>query len=299
MRVRLRHNTTYRFDRSVMLGPHDVRLRPSAHCRTPILDYSLRVGPAGGSVFGYTDAAGNWVTRFLFPRPATELRFDVELVADLAMINPFHFLLDLESAQYPFRYPEAIVLELAPVLNVDSNASALSEWVERVKGEFLSSGSINTVTLLVELNLRIQREITYIVRDEPGVQTPDETLERAAGSCRDSGWLLVQVLRHLGLAARFVSGYLIQPASGSRQEQANARQEQTRAQPMRADLHAWAEVFIPGAGWIGLDPTSGLLCAEGHIPVAVARVPEGTVPVEGSSSPTEDQLSHRLEVEPA
>jgi transglutaminase-like putative cysteine protease len=297
MRVRLRHNTTYRFDRSVMLGPHDVRLRPSAHCRTPILDYALRVGPAGGSVFGYTDAAGNWVARFLFPRPATELRFDVELVADLTTINPFHFLLDLESAQYPFRYPEPIVLELAPVLSVDSSAGALNEWVERVKGEFLSSGSINTVTLLVELNLRVQREITYIVRDEPGVQTPEETLERASGSCRDSGWLLVQVLRHLGLAARFVSGYLIQPASGSRQEQANARQAQTSAQPMRADLHAWGEVFIPGAGWIGLDPTSGLMCAEGHIPVAVARAPEGTVPVEGSSSPSKDQLSHHLEVD--
>jgi transglutaminase-like putative cysteine protease len=299
MRIKLRHNTTYRYDRNVKLGQHDVRMRPAAHCRTPILEYALRADPAGGAEYWYIDAAGNWVRRFVFSQLSRELRFDVELVADLAPINPFHFLLDVGAAQFPFRYAEETAAQLAPALGVDAPSPAFSEWVERLKNEFLSTGSINTVTLLVELNLRIQREIAYIVRDEAGVQTPDETIARAAGSCRDSGWLLVSALRQLGLAARFVSGYLIQPAVEARQEQGDAVQVQIAARPMRGDLHAWAEAYIPGGGWIGLDPTSGLLCGEGHIPLAVARSPAGAGPVDGSLSPSNDRLSHRVEVDRA
>ena len=299
MRVRLRHNTAYHFDRSVKLGQHDVRLRPSAYCRTPILEYALHVEPAGGPVYWYTDEAGNWVGRFLFSQPAREVRFDVDLVADLASINPFHFLLDVSAAQFPFRYPDETAVQLTAALRADTGDAALDDWVEQLKSDFLSAGSINTVTLLVELNLRVQREIKYIVRDGAGVQTPEETIARASGSCRDSSWLLVCVLRRLGLAARFVSGYLIQPASVMRQEQGGDSQMQLNAKAMRADLHAWAEVYIPGGGWIGLDPTSGLLCAEGHIPLAVARTPSGAGPVEGSSSPSQDRLAHRVVVEPA
>jgi transglutaminase-like putative cysteine protease len=298
VRVTLRHNTSYRFDRSVVLGPHDVRLRPSAHGRTPILEYAFHVQPAGGSVHWYTDALGNRVARCLFPQPVAELRFDVELTADLAPINPFDFLLDLWSSQFPFRYPDELAIDLAPALGADPAAAAMSEWVERVKSEFLSTGSINTVTLLVELNLRVRREVAYIVREEAGVQAPEETLALAAGSCRDSAWLLTQALRQLGLAARFVSGYLIQPES-AKQEQEGASQRQASGHALRADLHAWVEVYLPGGGWIGIDPTAGLLAAENHIAVAVARRPSGAAPVIGSASPSEARLTHRLEVVPA
>jgi transglutaminase-like putative cysteine protease len=296
MRVALRHNTTYRFDRGVTLGPHDVRLRPCAHCRTRILQYALRVQPAEATMHWYTDAGGNSVARFLFPQPVAELRFDVDLMADLTSINPFDFMLDPWAAEFPFSYPDELAAELANALGPDPAADGLSEWIERVRGEFLSTGSINSVTLIVELNLRVRREVAYIVREEPGVQPPEATLALGAGSCRDSAWLLIQALRQLGLAARFVSGYLIQFAQ--RQEQEGGGQRQSSAQGLRADLHAWVEVYLPGAGWIGLDPTSGLLAAENHIPVAVARTPSGAAPVTGSASPSEVRLSHRLEVSP-
>ncbi len=295
MHIKLRHNTTYRYEHAVILGPHDIRLRPSAHGRTPILDFALRVEPAGGPVHWYTDAAGNSVARALFSEPVAELRFDVELAADLTPRNPFDFLLDLWATQFPFRYPAELAAELAPALGADDAPAMVGEWVQREQQDLLGAGSIDSVQLLIELTRRVRRDVSYTVREEAGVQAPEETLALAVGSCRDSSWLLIQVARQLGLAARFVSGYLIQPASSA----SSSQDSSAPAQAMSADLHAWAEVYLPGGGWIGLDPTSGLLTTEGHIPLAVARIPSRAAPVTGSASPSESRLTHRLEVEAA
>ena len=295
--IRLHHNTTYTFDRSVVLGPHDVRLHPSGYCRSPILDYTLRVQPADAAVHWYVDAPGNSVARFVFSQPVLELSFDVELTADLRPTNPFDFLLDLSAMQFPFRYPDEVAVELAPALGADPAVARLSEWVETLRRDCMGTASIDTVRLLIEVNRRIHGEIAYTVREEPGVHSPEQTLALAAGSCRDSSWLAVQVLRELGLAARFVSGYLIQPESDTSQQQSSVGQTQTAAPALRADLHAWVEVYLPGAGWIGLDPTSGLLAAEGHIALARARAPAAAAPVIGSASPSQARLTHRLEVE--
>jgi len=299
MQLTLHHNTTYSFDRDVLLGPHDIRLRPAFHGRTPIVDYALRVRPSDANLRWYVDAAGNRVARLLFPRAVSELALDITITADLVAYDPFDFLIDLWAAQFPFAYPADVAAELAPALGAEVNSVEFAQWMARLKNALLSAGSMNTVQLLVEVNKRVHADVAYTVREAIGVQTPAQTLTMRSGSCRDSGWLLVQALRELGLAARFVSGYLIQPGAQATQQQSSTGQTQTITQPMRADFHAWAEVYLPGAGWIGLDPTSGLLTAEGHIPVAVARHPAQAGPVVGSASPSEARLTHHLEVTPA
>jgi len=275
---------SYRFDRTVGLSPHVVRLRPAPHCRTPILAYSLTVTPRDHFINWQQDPFGNHLARLVFPEPARELTVEVDLVADLGVINPFDFFVEETAERYPFSYDAALRRELAPYFCDDEPSQLLAQWTD----DWLAGSSAagpdgqRIVDFLVELNKRVAGSVAYTVRMEPGVQTPDETLQKAVGSCRDSAWLLVQVLRRLGLAARFVSGYLVQlrpdekPLDGP-------------AGPLAdfTDLHAWAEVYLPGAGWIGLDPTSGLLAGEGHIPLVCSPQPESAAPISGATEPCE------------
>ena len=272
IRVKLLHETRYRYDRAVTLGPQLIRLRPAPHCRTPVPSYSLKVTPRLHFVNWQQDPVGNWLARFVFPERTTEFSITVDLIADMSVINPFDFFIEPAAIEYPFVYAAEFNEELAPYLNCETTGRRLSNFLASV-----DRTPRPTVDFLVGLNQRLQREIRYVVRMEPGVQTPDETLEKASGSCRDSAWLLVQILRHLGLAARFVSGYLIQlkPDTAALDGPSGAAEDFT-------DLHAWAEVYLPGAGWIGLDPTSGLSCGEGHLPLAATPHYRAAAPISGA-----------------
>lgn len=285
--VALNHVTHYRYDKPITLGPQIVRLRPAPHSRTRILSYSLKVQPADHFINWQQDPQSNYLARLVFPEKTREFRVEVDLVVEMSVLNPFDFFLEPEAMSFPFAYNPNLTTELAPYLiklPLEARFQALLDSVPREKTA--------TIDFLVALNQRLQRDIQYLVRLEPGVQTPEETLEKASGSCRDSAWLLVQLLRHLGLAARFVSGYLIQlkPDVKSLDGPSGTEVDFT-------DLHAWCEVYLPGAGWIGFDPTSGLLAGEGHIPLACSPEPSSAAPIEGGLEKCEVEFEHLMRID--
>jgi transglutaminase-like putative cysteine protease len=269
-RVLLQHKTKYIYDSSVFLSTQLVRLKPAVHCRTPIEAYSFLVTPDNHHLHWQQDPLGNFLARIDFVGAVQELVLEVKLIANLTTINPFDFFVDEYAQLFPFEYEPQLKKYLLPYLEIVDKGPLIMQWLEKAD---LSKRRI--VDFLVLINQLVHQNITYTSRLQPGVQTSEESLEKALGSCRDSAWLLVQILRHVGLGARFVSGYLVQFSNNS-----------TAAEGMQVDtaaLHAWAEVYIPGAGWIGLDPTGGLLAAEGHIPLACTPDPEGAAPITGTS----------------
>ncbi len=284
--VALNHVTHYRYDRAVSIGPQVVRLRPAPHCRTRILAYSMRIEPAEHFVNWQQDPQSNYLARLVFPEKARELRIEVDLVAEMSVLNPFDFFLEPHAEQFPFEYTEEQRRELRPFLEC---LPATARFTDYLAG--IPTKPAPTASFLVELNQRLQNDIKYLIRMEPGVQTPEQTLASRAGSCRDSGWLLVQLLRHLGLAARFVSGYLIQLTPDVK-----ALDGPSGATADFTDLHAWCEVYLPGAGWIGFDPTSGLLAGEGHIPLACSPDPSSAAPISGALEPCEVNFEHTMKV---
>ena len=285
IRVALHHQTTYSYDRPVSLAPHVIRLRPAPHCRTPILAYSLKVQP---TLFlnWQQDPFGNYLARVVFPQQTRELSIEVDIVADMTVINPFDFFLEPYAEQVLFQYDPQLAKELLPYLEIGERGPLLLQWLAEV-----DRSQQPTVPFLVALNQRLYTDIEYIIRMEPGVQSSEETLSTRRGSCRDSGWLLVQILRHLGLAARFASGYLVQLT-------ADVKALDGPSGPVAdfTDLHAWAEVYLPGAGWLGLDPTSGLFAGEGHIPLACTPAPASAAPVTGLSDECETDFRFRMSV---
>ena len=266
------HLTHYKYDKPVRLGPQIIRLKPAPHSKTKVLSHSLKVTPSNHFVNLQQDPYGNYLARFVFPDPVTELKIEVDLVADMTVYNPFDFFVEEEADQMALRLSRDIRDDLSIYMQPEpSRARALQALLAT-----LDRSDAATVDLIVGLNARLQQKIDYVIRMEPGVQTPEETLEAALGSCRDSSWLLVQILRHLGLAARFVSGYLIQLAPDLK-----ALDGPSGTEVDFTDLHAWCEVYLPGAGWVGLDPTSGLLTGESHIPLAATPHYRNAAPISG------------------
>ena len=268
------HLTHYKYDRPVFLQPQIIRLKPAPHSKTKVLSHSLKVFPEKHFVNLQQDPYGNWLSRHVFPEPVTELKIEVDLVADMTIYNPFDFFVEEEAETWPFEYPENLRDDLSIYMRPQPAGPLLTEFLAG-----LDRTPRNTVNFVTELNAHVQGRIGYIVRMETGVYEPEETLQRAQGSCRDSGWLLVEALRHLGFAARFVSGYLIQlkPDLVSLDGPPGTDHDFT-------DLHAWCEVYLPGAGWIGLDPTSGLLTGESHIPLAATPHYRNAAPISGLAS---------------
>ncbi|MFM2035344.1 MAG: hypothetical protein RL459_609, partial [Pseudomonadota bacterium] len=267
----LNHVTHYQYDRLVNLGPQVIRLRPAPHCRSKVLSYSLKVEPTGHFLNWQQDPFANYQARLVFPEKTQEFKVTVDLVVEMAVYNPFDFFLEPAAEVFPFTYEPLLKQELAPYLAADALTPLVKAYLSKVNLK-----KRRTIDFLVDINQMLHQDIKYLIRMEPGVQSPEETLKLKSGSCRDSGWLLVQLLRHCGLAARFVSGYLIQlkPDVKSLDGPSGTEVDFT-------DLHAWCEVYLPGAGWIGLDATSGLLAGEGHIPLACTPQPSGAAPIEG------------------
>jgi uncharacterized protein (DUF2126 family)/transglutaminase-like putative cysteine protease len=286
IRAALHHVTRYRYDRHVKLGPQVIRLRPAPHCRTSILAYSLKISPGEHYLNWQQDPQSNWLARVVFPEPTDHFTIAVDLLAGLDVINPFDFFLEPAAEHFPFAYEPELAEDLAPYRRVLPGGAHFDRFLASIP-----RGKVQTTPFLFDINARLQHDIAYLIRMEPGIQSPEETLAKGSGSCRDSAWLLVQLLRHLGLATRFASGYLIQlkPDVAALDGPSGTDHDFT-------DLHAWCEVYLPGAGWVGLDPTSGLFAGEGHIPLACAADPRFAAPITGSMDECEVSFDFEMTV---
>jgi uncharacterized protein (DUF2126 family) len=285
--VALNHVTHYRYDRPVGLSPQVVRLRPAPHCRTRILAYSLKVTPSGHFINWQQDPQANFLARLVFPDSTQELKIEVDMVAEMSVLNPFDFFLTPYAEQFPFKYDSNERRELVPCLVKAPATPLVASYLAGISRE-----RRRTIDFIVEINSRLANDIQYLIRLEPGVQLPEETLAKRSGSCRDSAALLVQLMRHLGFAARFVSGYLIQLVADLKSLDGPSGPTQDFT-----DLHAWCEVYLPGAGWVGLDPTSGLLAGEGHIPLACTPEPSAAAAVTGAVDECATTFEHRMRVQ--
>ena len=289
IKVALEHRTSYTFDRLVEVHPHVVRLRPAPHSRTPIEAYSLQVEPADHFINWQQDAFGNFLARLVFPnrdpQPDHHRRADRRPEGDQPVRLLHRGLRRARSVSSTPRHWSRISSPTCGRSTRTARAPGPGDLSEAWVNNFSVPPGTRTIDFLVALNRAINADVGYSVRMEPGVQTPDFTLRTGIGSCRDSAWLLVSVLRQLGLAARFVSGYLVQLTSD-----VEALDGPSGPTADFTDLHAWTEVYIPGAGWIGMDPTSGLFAGEGHIPLSATPHPASAAPITGSTEPSETTL---------
>ncbi|BAK84611.1 transglutaminase family protein [Komagataeibacter medellinensis] len=261
------HQTRYHYDRPVHLGPQTIRLHPLPGCAS-MISYSMDIAPAQHNCTWDHDAFGNRIARITFAERVTHFDITVRLATDQTPTNPFHFTIAPSARLWPAGAETFKDHAPAPYRQPACPPDTPTPLLDALVARWRATGPRPALEILVELTRAIATRIAYRIRLEAGVWSPEETLRNGAGSCRDSAWLLIAVLRRLGLAARFVSGYLFQPRPDAPGQYG-------------AELHAWVQAYLPGAGWIGLDTTSGLLAAQGHVPLAVAATPHQAAPVSG------------------
>lgn len=263
-RIKILHRTYYNFSSPVELGPHYLRLRPREGHQLRIEHSSLTLTP-DATISWQSDIEGNSIAAAKFETSTAQLAIESEIIVQQYNENPFDFLIEEYAVQIPFVYQEQDWPALSAYVGGSGmeETSSIADWSSTV---WDGIESIQTTSLLLLLADRIRTDVRYVAREEPGVQDSGETLSRRSGSCRDFAALFIATARHFGFAARFVSGYLV-------------------AEPSSFDYgatHAWAEVYLPGAGWTGIDSTLGILTGSDHIPVAVSRLADSVPPVAGS-----------------
>ena len=263
-RYKILHRTYYNFSGAVSLGPHHLRLRPREDYDLHIESSTLTITPPA-TLLWHRDVEGNSVATATFDVPANQLVIESEVIIQQFNEAPLDFLVADYAIAYPFVYQPNDRIMLLPYMAFpdEYTKTQLTEWIARF---WRPEEPIQTYTLLQRLGTHIHQSFLYRIREEPGVQTAGQTLQYGTGSCRDFALLFMEAARCLGLASRFVSGYLHAPPSSANY----------------GSTHAWAEVYLPGAGWKGFDPTVGVIAGPDHIAVAVARLPESVPPVAGS-----------------
>lgn len=289
--IALNHKTNYKYDKSIQLGSQTIRLKPAPHTRSHIQSYSLKVTPANHFINWQQDPFGNYLARLVFPEKTKEFKVEVDLITEIRVFNPFDFFLEEYAETFPFTYPDELEKELAPYLEIKEKGKLLNKIVKEINKEIENKEKYKSIDFLVDVNQKVYKLLKYLIRLEPGIQSCEETLELKSGSCRDMAWLLCQIFRHLGLATRFASGYLIQLTADEKSLDGPSGPDEDFT-----DLHAWTEVYLPGAGWIGLDATSGLFAGEGHIPLCASPNPSSAAPISGALEDCKSSMEHEMSV---